>query len=363
MLWYYTPMARSFTNHLQASAIVYDCMDELSLFKDAPAAMKAAEEELFARADVVFTGGLSLYEAKREYHSNIHPMPSSIDVDHFRKARSCVAEPSDQQAIPHPRLGFAGVIDERLDVELLDRLANAHPDWHFVMIGPVVKIDPAILPHYSNVHYLGFRSYADLPAYFSGWDVALMPFARNDATRYISPTKTPEYLVAGKPVVSTSIHDVVRSYADHDVVRIADDPDTFAAAVSQSLSDHSNAEVRAQWLHRVDNLLKDTSWDHTWSQMMVLLDKAIAERDRGIEHLRSTGSGERLCRDRQEDFVSHFIRSSMFDYLIVGAGFAGCVLAERLARGSSKKVLLSGQAAAHRWQRLRSLQRRGHIGS
>jgi UDP-galactopyranose mutase len=163
--------------------------------------MTDAERRLFEKADVVFTGGMSLYQAKRGKHRNIHAFPSSVDVAHFGSARQEQPEPPDQALLSHPRLGFFGVIDERLDLELLDRVSEARPDWQMVIVGPVVKIDPATLPRRANVHYLGGKSYTELPAYLSGWDVALLLFARNESTRFISPTKTPEYLAACRPVV------------------------------------------------------------------------------------------------------------------------------------------------------------------
>ena len=214
VLWYYTPMSLGFTRHIEPHATIYDCMDELSAFKGAPPALREREDELFRRADLVFTGGRSLYEAKRERHPAVHAFPSSIDYAHFAQARALSAEPDDQSAIPHPRLGFFGVIDERFDIELLEGVAAARPRWQFVMIGPVVKIDPATLPRLRNIHFLGGKTYKELPAYLAGWDVALLLFARNESTRFISPTKTPEYLAAGKPVVSTSIRDVVRPYEE-----------------------------------------------------------------------------------------------------------------------------------------------------
>lgn len=205
VLWYYTPMALEFSRHLKPVATVYDCMDELSAFRGAAPELQAREIELLQRADVVFTGGQSLYELKRTQHPKVSSFPSSVDVPHFRGAREPQAEPPDQAAIPHPRLGFYGVIDERMDLELLAGIAASRPDWHLVIIGPTVKIDADVLPDNDNIHYLGSKSYDELPTYLSGWDVAILPFAQNDATRFISPTKTPEYLAGGKPVVSTSI--------------------------------------------------------------------------------------------------------------------------------------------------------------
>ena len=270
LLWYYTPMALEFTDHLSPSAIVYDCMDELSGFKGAPATLKNREVDLLRRSSLVLTGGRALHDAKKHQHDNIHLFPSSVDVAHFGKARRPVTEPADQAAIPHPRLGFFGVIDERLDIGLLDGVAAARPDWHFVMLGPVVKIDSASLPQRPNIHYLGPKQYEALPAYIATWDVALLPFAHNAATRFISPTKTPEYLAAGKPVVSTSIRDVVRPYGEQGLARIADDVDGFVRACSAAMVEDASAR-----LTQADAFLRQTSWDGTWSRIRSLVHDAM----------------------------------------------------------------------------------------
>ena len=276
VLWYYTPMALGFTRHLRPLATVYDCMDELSAFRGAPPALRAREAELFRRADLVFTGGHSLYEAKRGKHPAVYAFPSSIDRAHFAQARGPLGEPQDQAALPGPRLGFFGVLDERFDTELLDSVAAARPDWQFVMIGPVVKIDPSALPRRANIHYLGGKRYEELPAYLSGWDVALMPFAMNESTRFISPTKTPEYLAAGRPVVSTPIRDVVRPYGTQELVEIAATAGEFVSAVSKLLG--TGDRERREWLARVDAFLAQNSWDETWARMSGLIDDAVASR-------------------------------------------------------------------------------------
>ncbi len=262
IFWYYTPMALSFSSHFKPSFIVYDCMDELSNFKFAPPELRANEEELFNRADIVFTGGHSLYEAKKNKHKNIYSFPSSIDKSHFEQARQIDEEPQDQQNIPHPRLGFYGVIDERFDIELISKMATQKPDWHFVLLGPVVKIDPASLPVLPNVHFLGGKSYNQLPAYLSGWDIALIPFLLNEATRYISPTKTPEYLSAGVPVISTPIHDVVSPYGDEGLVKIAKNDTEFLEAAEELLS----MDV-ATFLPVADAFLSKQSWTLTFEKM------------------------------------------------------------------------------------------------
>jgi UDP-galactopyranose mutase len=267
-LWYYTPMAVGWTRHLRPLATVFDCMDELSAFKFAPAELRDREAELFRRADLVFTGGQSLYEAKRGRHPHVYAFPSGIDREHFGKARGITEDPQDQASIPHPRLGFFGVVDERFDLELLGALSRERPDWHFVVIGPVVKIDAEQLPRAANIHYLGGKSYKELPGYLAGWDVATLLFARNEHTRFISPTKTPEYLAAGKPVVSTSIKDVVRPYGELGLVRIADDAAEFARAADELMS----AGADADWLARVDALLVQNTWDRTWARMSELIE-------------------------------------------------------------------------------------------
>jgi UDP-galactopyranose mutase len=268
-------MALSFTGHLAPRAVVYDCMDELSAFKGAPSIMRERESELLSCADVVFTGGQSLYEAKRNQHPNIHPIPSSIDAPHFAQARNPAEDPEDQADIPHPRLGYFGVIDERMDTGLLSRIAEARIDWHLVMIGPIVKIDPADLPRHPNIHYLGGKDYKQLPDYLAGWDVALLPFAINDSTRFISPTKTPEYLAAGKPVVSTPIRDVVRPYGKMNLVSIAEGHSDFIKAIETILKEGTGSPG---WLARVDEHLSQNSWDKTWLRMMKELDRAIGTR-------------------------------------------------------------------------------------
>ena len=268
--WYYTPMMLPWSEELNPAAVIYDCMDELSAFKNAPAELRAREAELFRRADLVFTGGRSLYEVKRKQHESVYCFPSSIDVKHFRRALDVAAEPEDQQNIARPRIGFVGVIDERMDIELLREAADLRRDWQFVMIGPVVKISEDDLPRGENIHYLGGKSYDELPDYISGWDVAMMPFAINESTRFISPTKTPEYLAAGRPVVSTPIHDVVRPYGESGLVKIAGTAQEFVTAIEESLNEDL-AELR----HRANEFLETMSWDKTQTGMSELIGEAI----------------------------------------------------------------------------------------
>lgn len=340
--WYYTPMAIAWTCHLQPQAVIYDCMDELSAFKGASPTLKNYEAELFRRADLVFTGGQSLYESKVNQHPNIYAFPSSVDVAHFGQGRTFEEEPADQANIPHPRLGFFGVIDERMDIELLAGIAETRPDWHLIIIGPVVKIDPAILPQHENIHYLGSKDYKELPAYLAGWNLAMLPFARNESTRFISPTKTPEYLAAGKPVVSTSIQDVVRPYGDLKLVRIADTPEEFVTAAEQAMQEDTPV---SGWLNRVDAFLEQISWDRTWGSMMQLIESALAQplfkSFASTQDATVNGTnGKSHISTNIPEAPSIITREFLFDYLVVGAGFSGSVLAERLARNSSKKVLV-----------------------
>ncbi|CAN5320483.1 glycosyltransferase family 1 protein [soil metagenome] len=277
LFWYYTPMMVPFTSHFKPEVVVYDCMDELSAFKNAPEELKTFEKALLRAANVVFTGGHTLYQAKREHHDNIYPFPSSIDRVHFAQGREMLEDPEDQKYTRHPRLGFFGVIDERFDIALIGEMAKKRPDWHFVLIGPVVKIDPATLPQAANIHYLGMKSYQELPAYLAGWDIALIPFAINESTKYISPTKTPEYLTAGKPVISTPITDVVTPYGDVGLVQVGATADEFIAKAEKIMG--MSLEERQKWLKEVDSFLSNSSWDDTVDQMKQLMAEASVKKN------------------------------------------------------------------------------------
>lgn len=274
VLWYYTPMALEFSRHVMCDAVVFDKMDELSAFTNAPPLLIALEAELIARADVMFTGGASMHEAAVGRHDNLHCFPSSIDSAHFARARGhTLPEPSDQPPAGRPRIGFFGVIDERMDIALVSEVAARRPDWNIVMIGPTAKIDPASLPQAANMFWLGSKHYAELPAYLQGWDIGWMPFAINEATRFISPTKTPEFLAAGLPVVSTPIRDVIRHYGAAGVVEIAATADATIAAIEMLM-----ARPRASWLNQIDALLAQGSWDQTWAAMRAEIWNFLAHR-------------------------------------------------------------------------------------
>ena len=325
ILWFYTPAMFGFASHVGGATVVYDCMDELSNFRFAPPELPRLEAALMARADTVFTGGHSLYEAKRHLHADIHPFPSSVDAAHFAVARAGGEEPDDQRALPRPRLGFYGVVDERMDLALVEAVAAARPDWQLVMVGPVAKLDPADLPRRPNIHWLGTKPYAELPRYLGGWDVALMPFAIDEATRFISPTKTLEYLAGGRTVVSTPVADVVRHYADLGAVRIADSAAAFVAACEAALDP---AAPCGGALAEVDARLAAVSWQETFERMAVLVDAAAARRRRPVLTLEGIAMPA-LSR-----------RAAAADVLVVGAGFAGAVMAEQLAARGGKRVLV-----------------------
>lgn len=278
LLWYLTPMAVEFAADLDPEITVYDSMDELSCFKGAHPNMIPNENMLLELADVVFTGGFNLYEYKKNRHNNIYPFPSSIDQKHFESGIGN-PDPHDQSNIPHPRVGFFGVIDERLDIDLLNEISLRMPEVQFIMIGPVVKIDPDILPRHKNIHYLGQKSYGELPYYLAHWDVAILPFAKNDSTRFISPTKTPEYLSAGRPVVSTSIRDVVVPYGEMGLVEIADTAVDFIDAINRLL----NMQDKAGWISKVREHLKGNSWDLTWARMKEIIYKTLEQKKMKLE--------------------------------------------------------------------------------
>jgi UDP-galactopyranose mutase len=320
--WYYTPMMLQFSRHLVASAVVYDCMDELSAFRFAPPALLEREAELIESADLVFTGGKSLYAAKRDRHHAVHCFPSSVDVEHFQSARAHNQDPADQAAIGFPRLGYYGVIDERVDLDLIARIAQARPDWNIVMIGPVVKISEGDLPQQPNIHWLGGKSYDELPQYLSGWDVALMPFAINESTRFISPTKTPEYLAGGKVVVSTPVTDVEADYGHCPRVCIAASADGFIAACETALVYAETGEGEKV----ADAMIAASSWDKTQSEMAGLVE-AVRAPDRRVHPISAPS-------------VWPAPATKHYDWVVVGAGFAGAVMAERLAAGSGYNVLV-----------------------
>ncbi len=337
-IWFYTPMALPLIDALAPRVVIYDCMDELASFLNAPRQLAQRERALLKRADLVFTGGISLYRAKRDKHPAVHCFPSSVDAQHF--AQTSGESHVDQMLIPRPRLGFFGVIDERIDFSLLERIADARPSWHLVLVGPVAKIAHDSLPRRPNIHYLGQREYRELPAFVAGWDVCLMPFALNEATRFISPTKTLEYLAAGKPVVSTPIADVVESYAD--VVQIAKDAQDFISACEAVFAELPNE--REKRLRAAALRVEQTSWDATVEKMHLLIQDAWTSQPSSQTAVepkigRTNPSGITLS-------LSHL--PSEFDTVVIGAGPTGLSAAYHLGKGS---LLLEAQDTVGGWCR------------
>lgn len=276
-LQYYYPEAIDFTRHLNPARIIFDKIQGFSLLKGSSPDLKLKESELLERCQLVVTAGHSLYESCQELHGNVHDLPSSLDYHHFAQARQNLPDPEDQTHIPHPRLGFFGVIDERLNIEMLKAMAQLRPDLHIVLIGPVVEGN---LPQLDNIHYLGKKSYQELPIYISGWDCAIMPFAHNEATRFICPSMTSQFLAAGKPVVSTSIRDVINPYADEGLIQIADTVTDFIRSC-ESASHIKNEDP--EWINRVDRHLAQKSWDLTFRKM--------AELERTLPELQDKKTG------------------------------------------------------------------------
>jgi len=264
IIWFYSAAFGDLANHIPHSLLIYDCMDELSAFRGAPASLIAQEKLLLENADVVFTGGKSLYEAKKQLSDKVWCYPSSVDSAHFEQALDeQTTVPSDLANVAHPVVGYYGVIDERIDYELLGNVARQNPHVSFVMIGPVVKVDPADLPQAANLHYLGGKSYSELPSYLKGFDVAMMPFALNESTKFISPTKTLEYLAAHKPIISTAIYDVVRDYSD--IIPIVNNAEEFSNALAGFLQE--TTDQRALRLKKGQTILQAVSWDKTVAAM------------------------------------------------------------------------------------------------
>ncbi|HSN48821.1 MAG TPA: glycosyltransferase [Flavobacterium sp.] len=259
--WFYSASFSPLLEQFNFETVIYDCMDELSLFKGAPALLILQEKYLMAQADIIFTGGKSLYESKKVHHDNVLCFPSSVDEAHFAKALNGIAIADDIAHIPSPIVGYFGVIDERIDLTLLHNTALQLPNVSFVMIGPLAKIDESDLPKESNIHYLGMKSYDELPHYLKAFDIAMMPFALNDATKFISPTKTLEYMAAGKPIISTKIIDVVRDYST--CVSLIETADEFCESINFLLEKTDRLSLEMEY-HKI---LEKTSWDATAKKM------------------------------------------------------------------------------------------------
>ncbi|WP_426100294.1 NAD(P)-binding protein [Massilia sp. TSP1-1-2] len=341
--WFYTPMALPLLQELDPSLVVYDCMDELAAFKNSPKQLLQRESALLNLADLVFAGGPSLYQAKRERHANVHCFPSSVDVRHFERALERGGSHPEQHALARPRLGFYGVIDERFDCALIAELADAHPDWQVVLVGPVLKINPASLPQRPNIHYFGQRTYEELPAFLAGWDVCLLPFALNDATRFISPTKVLEYMAAELPIVSTAITDVAQPYGH--IVAIASDEPGFIAACEAALD--MGADAHVAMLAQMRATVAATSWDITADAMRLLIAAAPVRcgaprfappKSAGV----GADSGGKVNPLRSQS------GAQKVHSVIIGAGPTGLSAAYHLGKGA---LLLEKNASVGGWCR------------
>jgi glycosyltransferase involved in cell wall biosynthesis len=266
-LWFYTPMAWPLAARLKPRGIVYDCMDELAHLPGAPRQLLQRENQLFKRADLVFTAGRSLFNAKRHRHPDVHCFPGSVDAWHFAGAHG---EHPLHADIPRPRLGYSGVIDERINLGLIDAIATARPEWNIVMVGPVMNIDARQLPRRDNIHWLGPQGYDELPRFISGWDVCLLPYALGDETKSLSPAKTLEYMACGRPAVSTSIRDTVEAYGH--VVRVADTPEGFIDDIEMLMA--RSSDEQEEHSRQLAEIAAGTSWDTTAQSMAELIEQA-----------------------------------------------------------------------------------------
>lgn len=275
LLWYYNPMDAGWAlGYINGRGIVYDCMDELSQFRGAPPELIERERLLLQRADIVFTGGYELWLKKSRQHPNVHFFGCGVEYHHFSQAQdSAKPLPEDLRNRSKPVIGWFGVVDERVDYDLLAKVAELRPDYNFVLVGPVVKVDPAHLPQAPNIHWLGGRDYKVLPDYCRGYDVCMMCFALNEATEYINPTKALEYLATGKPVVGTPVSDVVRQYSD--TVLIAKSPEDFAANIDRALN-----KPDLRMIQKGIDKAKEASWESTVEKMQGLIEEAIGSRQR-----------------------------------------------------------------------------------
>ena len=272
VLWYYNPMDASWSlDRFSARVVVYDCMDELSLFAGAPPSLIEEERRLMQRADIVFAGGKELCQSKKQQHHNVHFFGCGVEYQHFARAQECeLAVPADVRSLPHPIVGWFGVIDERMNYELLAKMADLRPEWSFVLVGPVVKVNPATLPQRPNLHWIGSRDYAELPDYCRAFDICMMPFALNDATKFINPTKALEYLATARPVVSTPVADVVAQYSD--TVFIAESGEAFVQEIDQLLQEPPRERI-ARGIERA----QACSWEFTVASMRTLIQASMKQ--------------------------------------------------------------------------------------
>lgn len=279
ILWFNDPMAvTAFAGHLGESLIVYDCMDELSQFKGAPPTLVERERDLLEVADVVFCGGRKMRDKRLRVNPNSYFYGTGVDCRHFGSAQSATLAVDPEIAeLDGPILGYFGVVDERIDYELLATLADADPSWHVVIVGPWTKVDPAEFPRRRNLHWFGARPYAQLPSITKGFTVCLMPFALNEATEYINPTKALEYMAAGRPVISTALDEVKSNFAN--VARIARSHEEFVTLCRREVNSPSQTRIA-----RGLKLAAENTWEAILEKMEGhIADAFAAEAETAVE--------------------------------------------------------------------------------
>lgn len=296
LLWVYSPASVHAARDLDASLVVYDCVADHAARSEATPEVRAAEAELLARADLVFTAGTSLFESKRGRNVSTYPLPSSVDAEHFAHAASARErgdhrDASELAGVPGPRIGFLGPIDDRVDLALVDRLAAARPDVQIVLLGALVGVTTWDLPDRPNVHWLGAKTYHELPEHVASWDAAMIPFRDDAATRRSEPSGLLACLAANKAVVSTPA-DEVMPYAERGVVKVVH-ADRFVAGVDEALRDARDVVVTAVRRLACEGVLARTSWDRTYQAMRRLVDEAVMSREVAA---RRRDSSERLLR-------------------------------------------------------------------
>jgi len=263
-IWTFAPDVSFLAGYFDEERLVYYCVDEYAQFEGFDrSAVTLSERLLLDRADVVIASSQALFEAKRGLHANVHLVRHGVDVEHFSKAlQPRMAKPPEVDVLPGPVIGFFGLLHHWIDVKLLEQLARRMHDVQFVFIGQVFGEANRLRP-LPNVHLLGRKPYADLPAYCAAFDVAILPFKQNDFTRFINPIKLREYLAAGLPVVSTPIPEA-KLFAPE--VTLASDVDSFVAACRDAIARSTLADRRRRSL---------TVADETWESVVQRLGEIV----------------------------------------------------------------------------------------
>lgn len=276
-IWLTTPMALPLANAMGADCLVYDCMEEPSAGSSTPMLVRQREAALMHQAALVLAGGPALFKVRKSLHTHAHCLPSGVDMAHFSPVKLKPTGPLVRRAhelqsgLPRQRLGFAGIIDARLDLNIITALAESHPGWSLIMVGPIVGLDAARLPRRPNIHWLGPQSYELLPYLMAGWDLAMMPFVLDESTRFLNPVQALESMAAGLPVVGTPLLDVQALYFP--TVTIAS-PEGFVAACEDVLAE--GTLERCARLVDIARRAVRHSWEDTADTVHELLEEALA---------------------------------------------------------------------------------------